>query len=84
MAMGMVQAMAAQIPPPLQPFTQIPALLDAVVIGMDLEEADLKIQFDMLTSDEAKATQLNGLITNGLQFGRQMMLSQMVGKLLTL
>jgi len=78
MAMGMVQAMAAQIPPPLQPFTQIPALLDAVVIGMDLEEADLKIQFDMLTSDEAKATQLNGLITNGLQFGRQMMMSQMM------
>ena len=45
---------------------------------MDLEEADLKIQFDMLTSDEAKATQLNGLITNGLQFGRQMMMSQMM------
>ena len=81
LAMGMIQSMGPQIPPPLQPFTQIPALLDAVTLGVDLSDAEGTVEFSLLANDESAASQLNELIANGLAFGRQFALAQMASEL---
>lgn len=81
LAIGMTQAMAPQIPPPLQPFTDLPVLLDAVLLGFDMEDSDGTVEISLQATDESSATKLNGLITNGLEIGRQIALSEMVSEL---
>ena len=81
MATGMLQAMAAQIPPPLQPFAEIPTLLDAIVLRMNLADSDGSVELNLLAVDKDSASKLSGLITDGLEFGRQMGLAQMAGDL---
>ena len=81
MATGMLQAMAGQIPPPLQPFANIPSLLDAIVLRMNLANTDGSVELNLLAVDKDSASQLGELIGNGLEFGRQMGLAQMAGDL---
>ena len=81
MAMGIAQSMAGRIPPPLQPFTQMPVLLDAVMVGLDMAEAEGTIEVSLKASDDGAATRLKRLISDGLEFGRQIALAEMVGEL---
>ncbi len=81
MAMGMLQAQADQIPPPLAPFTKIPQLLDAILLRVNLEDQQNGLNLVMLGRDEAAAEELLGIISNGLQMGRQIGLAQAMREL---
>ena len=77
MLSGFLQMQRDQIPPPLAEFTKIPDLLEAVLLRVDLQKESNELQLVMLATDEPSADQLNQLIQNGLQMGRQMFLAQL-------
>ncbi|TWU39651.1 DUF1559 domain-containing protein [Novipirellula artificiosorum] len=73
---GALQSKADQVPPPLQEFTKIPDLLDAVLVQIDLANEVDGAKLIMLGRDDASAEQLSAILDRGLQMGRQIGLAQ--------
>ncbi len=73
---GMLQMQADKIPPPLVEFTKVPDLLDAVLVRVNLDDEKSGMQLVMLGTDEAAAEELSGLISRGLEMGRQIGLAE--------
>lgn len=66
---------ANQLPPPLVGVTQVPDLLDAVVVAAGLRPSD-KFRLMMLARDEQSATELENITNNALTFGRDIAVAQ--------
>jgi hypothetical protein len=78
---GLLQSQINQIPPPLVEFVKIPELLDAVLLRIDMESTGEEISLTMLGRDEDSARELDQIIKNGLEMGRQMTLAQLRNEL---
>ena len=74
---GFLQSINNQIPPPFVEFTRIPDLLDAVLIRIDLEDQEDGLNLTLLARDEEAAKELQTIVVNGLNFGRQIAMAQM-------
>ena len=73
---GLVQMQSQQIPGPFLEFTQIPNLIDAVFMRIDLQKQEEGVKLVMLAGDEAKADQCLGTMVKGMQLAQQMFLAQ--------
>jgi hypothetical protein len=73
---GFLQSIINQIPPPFVEFTEIPNLLDAVLIRVNLDDQDAGLDLTMLATDEDAAQELLTIVDNGMKFARQMALMQ--------
>ena len=74
---GFLQSIIDQIPPPFMEFTEIPDLLDAVLIRINLDDQEDGLDLTMLATDEDAAKELLGIVDNGVKFARQMAMMQM-------
>ena len=82
LAVGMLQPMLPLIPPPVQPLMEMPQLLDAIQITVDIDDITSgTMKVEMIATDESAAQKAAGLISNGLQIGRQIALAQMINDL---
>lgn len=75
---GLLQSQIDQIPPPFVEFTKIPDLLDAVLLRVDLEDADEGLNLTLLARDDASAEQLQRIVVDGLNFGKMIAMQQMM------
>lgn len=66
-----VNQVGDQLPPPLAGAARIPELLDAIVVAAGALPED-KLRLLMLSRDEASAAELEEVINDALQFGRDM------------
>jgi hypothetical protein len=77
MVNGMLQAFANQLPPPIQPFAELPNLLDAVLIRLNLDDSDAGAQLAMLAVDDASAEKIESLVDDAVQMGRGIAMAQL-------
>ncbi|QDT11751.1 DUF1559 domain-containing protein [Planctomycetes bacterium K23_9] len=73
---GMLQAFANQLPPQLAPFTELPNLLDAILIRINLDDDQQGAQLAFLAVDDAAADKLETLLADATQMGRDIAMSQ--------
>ena len=73
-AMNLLQNAGNQIPPPLQGLTQIPDLVDAMVLTIDIENEKANQRLTMLASDAAAAKELERTLNSGIATARDMFL----------
>ncbi|NND96310.1 MAG: DUF1559 domain-containing protein [Pirellulaceae bacterium] len=78
---GLLQTVVDQIPPPLAPFTELPNLLDAVLLRVNLEDSENGVQLVMLARDDSAAQEIEQLLADGVQMGRQMAMAEMENNL---
>ena len=76
MVNGMLQAFANQLPPQLQAFTDLPNLLDAVLIRLNVDDGERGAQLAMLAVDDASAGKIEQLMADAVQMGRGIALAQ--------
>ena len=82
--MGMMQSLSGELTNlsglpdlPMQSLMQIPSLLDGLVVKLDIDNEDGTLELDLHANDENAAEQLNNLIADGLEQGREYFLHQM-------
>lgn len=68
-------AQAPQLPPPFEPFKQIPGYLKSIEIRVDAQLAS-KTTIKVACKDERSAGRLEELVKIGLAFGKQAMMAQ--------
>lgn len=73
-AMNLLQSTSDQIPPPLQGLTKVPALVDAIVLSIDIEDEKAGQRLTMLASDASAAKELERTLNNGILSVRDMLL----------
>lgn len=74
---GAMQMFGQQLPPPLMQFTDIPNLLDALLIRVDFEDSEKGLQISMLATDDAAAQKLEKIMMDGFEMGRGIALQQL-------
>ena len=74
---GLLQMQAEQLPAQFRKFTQIPNLIDAVLLRMDMQNEKEGMQLTMLAGDEATAAECLETVNEGMRLGQQMFLAQM-------
>ncbi|MCG8651300.1 MAG: DUF1559 domain-containing protein, partial [Pirellulales bacterium] len=78
---GLLQSQMAMIPPPFVPFTEIPELLDAVLLKVDIEDQQEGLKLVMLARDEDAAVQLEKIIVDGIEMARNLILAQILNEM---
>ncbi len=78
---GLLQSQMDQIPPPFVEFTEIPELLDAILLQLDIENTENGLKLVMLGVDDASTKRLEEILLNGLDMARIITLSQMSAEL---
>ncbi|MGB7347815.1 MAG: DUF1559 domain-containing protein [Pirellulaceae bacterium] len=76
MVNGMVQAFANQLPPPLAQFAELPNLLDALLIQINLEDDKGGARIVFLAVDDAAAEKIELMLADAMQMGRQIAMAQ--------
>ena len=71
----MAQQLSGQVPPPLEALAALPELVDGVVIGLGVSSKD-PLRVVMLGRDEEAAADAQEILTEAIDFGRQMFLAQ--------
>ncbi len=75
---GFLQSQINQIPPPFVEFTKIPDLLDAVLIRINLDDQEHGLNLTLLARDEDSAKEMQTIIADGLNLGRQIAMQQVM------
>ncbi len=76
MVNGMLQMFANQLPPQLAQFTELPNLLDAMMIRVDMDQAEDDVEVVFLATDNAAAEKISLMMDDAIAMGRQVALSQ--------
>ena len=74
---GGLQMVGQQLPPPLMPFLDIPNLLDALLIRLDVEDTKKGLQISMLAKDDASAEKLETIMLDGFDMGKGIALGEL-------
>lgn len=78
---GLIATVIEQLPPPLLEFTDLPNLLDAVALKVDVDKMDEGLTLALLGRDVESAEEMQQIIDNGLAMGRQMTMLQIAGSM---
>jgi hypothetical protein len=70
-------AQAPPLPPPLQPLLELPDQLDTVMVAVNLSRERMS-GIKLIATDEVAAQKLETTLQQGLAFGKQMLLGQML------
>ena len=73
-AMNLLQNASDQIPPPLQGLAQLPNLVDAMVLSIDIGNTKASQRLTMLASDASAAKELERTLNDGILSVRDMLL----------
>ncbi len=73
MVMSVLQNQINQIPPPLQELVRVPELLDAIVLSIDMDNADAGQRLTMLASDDNAAQELQQTLMRSIAMGRSLL-----------
>ena len=73
-AINLLQNAGDQIPPPLQGLAQLPNLVDAMVLSIDIGNTKAGQRLTMLASDASAAKELERTLNNGILSVRDMLL----------
>ena len=73
---GLLQTFANQLPPPIQRFAELPNLLDAILVRLNLDDSDAGAQLAMLAVDDASAEKIELLVEDAVQLGRGIAMAQ--------
>jgi len=74
LVMNLLQSANNQIPPPLQDLTQLPKMVDSVVLSIDIESENAGQRLTMFASNTAAAKELQRTLMNGILTARDMIL----------
>ncbi len=77
MISGIAKQQAQQLPPPVQPLGDLPELIDAMLLQVNLEGTGAKLQLTLLCVDEEAASRVEAILNDSIQFMRQMSMQQM-------
>ncbi len=70
------QQVAPDLPPQLKPLAKIPQWVDAVLINANLTPTGPGTQITLLCRDDAAAAELKTSLTNAVDFGKEMLITQ--------
>jgi hypothetical protein len=73
---GMAQQQAQQLPPDLQPLGQLPELVDALLININVASNGVTTRVTMLCAGDDEANQVETILTDAISFGKEMAIAQ--------
>ncbi len=77
MVSGLAMQQSQSLPQPLQPLGRIPGFVDALLIHASLNASASTIKLSLLCMDEGGATQVESILNDSMQFGREMGIAEM-------
>ena len=78
---GALQMFGQQLPPQMVGFIEIPNLLDAMMVRLDVNNAKDGLEIGLLATDDAAAEKLETIVMDGFDMGRSIALSQLEASL---
>lgn len=73
---GMAQQQAQQLPPDLQPLGQLPELVDALLVNVNVAGNGVTTRITMLCAGDDEASEVETILTDAISFGKQMAIAQ--------
>jgi hypothetical protein len=73
---GVVQQQAEQLPEPMRPLTELPELVDALLVNLNPTGVGIAMRLTMLCADEAGATDVEKILVDSITFGKEMGIAQ--------
>jgi hypothetical protein len=73
---GIVLQQGEQLPPPLQPLTKLPELVDALLVNVNPTASGIAMRLTMLCADEAGAEEVEEILVDSINFGKEMGIAQ--------
>ncbi len=77
---GLLQSQINQIPPPFVEFMELPELLDAILVRVDLQNKASGLKLVMLARDDASAEKVEQIVINGLDMARALTMAQVANE----